>query len=67
MELNKFEPFPKNPPISKVFREIGYVDELGSGMRNTNKYNIHFFIQFLLCQSFLPLFILLIDKKNAHK
>lgn len=30
--------FPKNPPISKVFREIGLADELGSGMRNTNKY-----------------------------
>lgn len=38
LELNRFEPFPKNPPISKVFREIGYADELGSGMRNTNKY-----------------------------
>lgn len=36
--LNQFEPFPKNPSISKVFREIGYADELGSGMRNTNKY-----------------------------
>lgn len=38
LQLTKFEPFPKNPPISKVFREIGYADELGSGMRNTNKY-----------------------------
>ncbi len=38
LQINKFEPFPKNPPISKVFREIGYADELGSGMRNTNKY-----------------------------
>lgn len=38
LQLNKFEPFPKNPAISKVFREIGYADELGSGMRNTNKY-----------------------------
>lgn len=38
LQLNKFEPFPKNPPISKIFREIGYADELGSGMRNTNKY-----------------------------
>ena len=38
LELNKFEAFPKNPTISKVFREIGYADELGSGMRNTNKY-----------------------------
>lgn len=38
LKLNQFEPFPKNPSISKVFREIGYADELGSGMRNTNKY-----------------------------
>lgn len=38
LQLDKFEPFPKNPPISKVFREIGLADELGSGMRNTNKY-----------------------------
>lgn len=38
LDLKKFEPFPKNPPISKVFREIGLADELGSGMRNTYKY-----------------------------
>ena len=38
LQLNRFDPFPKNPPISKVFREIGYADELGSGMRNTSKY-----------------------------
>ena len=38
LELNKFEPFPKNPPISKVFREIGYADESGSGMSNAHKY-----------------------------
>ena len=36
--LTTIEPFPKNPPISKVFREIGLADELGSGMRNTYKY-----------------------------
>ena len=33
-----FEPISKNPPIAKVFREIGLADELGSGMRNTYKY-----------------------------
>ncbi|MGN1281052.1 MAG: ATP-binding protein [Succinivibrio sp.] len=33
-----FEPVSKNPPIAKVFREIGLADELGSGMRNTYKY-----------------------------
>ena len=36
--LKKFEPFPKNLTIAKVFREIGLADELGSGMRNTYKY-----------------------------
>lgn len=38
LDLNTFQPFPKNPAISKVFREIGLADELGSGMRNTYKY-----------------------------
>ena len=38
LDLQKFETFPKNPAISKVFREIGLADELGSGMRNTYKY-----------------------------
>ena len=30
LNLATFEPFSKNPPISKVFREIGLADELGS-------------------------------------
>lgn len=38
LDLHRFEPFPKNPSISKVFREIGLADEFGSGMRNTYKY-----------------------------
>lgn len=38
LDLATFEPFQKNSPISKVFREIGLADELGSGMRNTYKY-----------------------------
>lgn len=38
LQLSSFEPYAKNPPISKVFREIGLADELGSGMRNTYKY-----------------------------
>ena len=33
-----FQPFSKNPAISKVFRETSLADELGSGMRNTYKY-----------------------------
>lgn len=38
LDPKKFHPIAKNPPISKVFREIGIADELGSGMRNTFKY-----------------------------
>lgn len=38
LNLNTFKPFAKNPPIAKVFREIGLADELGSGMRNSYKY-----------------------------
>lgn len=38
LNLSSFEPYAKNPPISKVFREIGLADEPGSGMRNTYKY-----------------------------
>jgi predicted HTH transcriptional regulator len=33
-----FSPYPKNPVIAKFFKEIGRVDELGSGVRNTYKY-----------------------------
>ena len=33
-----FSPFPKNPVIARFFKEIGRVDELGSGVRNTFKY-----------------------------
>lgn len=33
-----FIPFPKNPVIARVFREIGLADELGSGVRNLFKY-----------------------------
>lgn len=38
LNLSQFEPFSKNPPIAKVFREAALADELGSGMRNTHKY-----------------------------
>ena len=38
LNLKTFRPFAKNPPIAKVFREIGLADELGSDMRNSYKY-----------------------------
>ena len=36
---NNFTPYPKNPTIAKIFREIGFADELGSGVKNLFKYS----------------------------
>jgi ATP-dependent DNA helicase RecG len=33
-----FNPYPKNPNIRKFFTAFGWTDEIGSGIRNTNKY-----------------------------
>lgn len=38
INVDFYEPYPKNPKIAKVFKEIGLVDELGSGVRNITKY-----------------------------
>lgn len=38
LNLKTFKPYAKNPPLSRVFREIGLAEELGSGMRNIYKY-----------------------------
>ena len=31
LNLSQFEPFSKNPPIAKVFREVSLANELGFG------------------------------------
>jgi len=38
IDFNNFSPYPKNPVIARVFREIGRADELGSGIKNLKKY-----------------------------
>lgn len=38
LNLEGFTPFPKNPNIRKFFTAFGWTDELGSGVRNINKY-----------------------------
>src|SRR5258708_4529901 len=38
IDPSDFSPSPKNPVIARFFKEIGRVDELGSGVRNTFKY-----------------------------
>lgn len=39
LDFENFAPYPKNPRIAKFFKEIGLVDELGSGVRNIVLYN----------------------------
>lgn len=38
LNVDFYEPYPKNPKIAKLFKEIGLADELGSGVRNMIKY-----------------------------
>ena len=38
IDLYNFTPYPKNPTIARIFKEIGHADELGSGTRNLIKY-----------------------------
>ena len=42
IDPDNFSPFTKNPTIAKVFREIGYAEELGSGVKNLYKYTKHY-------------------------
>jgi len=39
IDIDNFTPYPKNPIIAKVFKEIGRADELGSGIKNIKKYS----------------------------
>jgi len=43
IDPNNFSPFPKNPVIAQFFKEIGWADELGSGVRNIFKYSRVYF------------------------
>jgi ATP-dependent DNA helicase RecG len=38
IDPNIFTPYPKNPVIARVFKEMGWADELGSGVRNLFHY-----------------------------
>ncbi|WP_428236548.1 AlbA family DNA-binding domain-containing protein [Gracilimonas sp.] len=38
LDPSSFNPYPKNPNIRKFFTSFGWTDEIGSGVRNTNKW-----------------------------
>lgn len=38
LDVNSYEPYPKNPKLAKFFKEVGLADELGSGVKNIVKY-----------------------------
>jgi len=38
MDLDNFNPHPKNPNLRRFFMAMGWADEIGSGIRNTKKY-----------------------------
>ncbi|MFH1769428.1 MAG: Fic family protein, partial [Parcubacteria group bacterium] len=38
IDIQNFTPYPKNPTIARIFKEVGLADELGSGTRNLVKF-----------------------------
>jgi ATP-dependent DNA helicase RecG len=40
--LESFSPFPKNPLLRKFFAEMGWADEVGSGVKNVTRYLKHY-------------------------
>lgn len=40
LNLSDFNPIPKNPTIARFFASIGRAEELGSGVRNLNRYSL---------------------------
>ena len=41
--LDNLETHPKNPMIARVFKELGWVEELGSGRKNIRKYAPYYY------------------------
>ena len=38
IDLKNYSPYPKNPKLANLFKEIGLAEELGSGIKNIVKY-----------------------------
>ncbi|OIO37747.1 MAG: AAA family ATPase [Candidatus Omnitrophica bacterium CG1_02_49_16] len=43
IDPSNFSPFPKNPVISRFFRQMGLAEELGSGVRKLSKFGKSYF------------------------
>ncbi len=71
IDPNNFSPFPKNPMIAKLFKEIGWVEELGSGVRNTFKfcelYNKYTKPEFIEGDTFKTIVPLTSSEKSSEK
>ncbi|MDR1610082.1 MAG: putative DNA binding domain-containing protein [Candidatus Symbiothrix sp.] len=44
--LDNLETHPKNPMIARVFKELGWVEELGSGRKNIRKYAPYYYTDY---------------------
>ncbi|MCF6288921.1 MAG: AAA family ATPase, partial [Proteobacteria bacterium] len=71
IDPNDFSPFPKNPMIAKLFKEIGWVEELGSGVRNIFKfcelYNKHTKPEFIEGDTFKTIIPMKSSEKRSEK
>ena len=72
LQLESFSPFPKNPLLRKFFAEMGWADEVGSGVKNVNKYLKHYtsgtaeplFLDDDVFRTIVPLIVYTLDRKT---
>jgi ATP-dependent DNA helicase RecG len=74
LQLESFSPFPKNPLLRKFFAEMGWADEVGSGVKNVNKYLKYYisgtaeplFLDDDVFRTTVPLIVYTLDRKTGY-
>jgi len=64
--LDNLETHPKNPMIAKIFKELGWVEELGSGRKNIRKYAPLYFSDYQVYISNQEKFVFSITYKKSE-
>ena len=63
--LDNLETHPKNPMIARVFKELGWVEELGSGRKNIKKYAPYYYLDYRIMIENEEKFIFSMTYRNA--
>lgn len=64
--LDSLETHPKNPMIARVFKELGWVEELGSGRKNIKKYAPYYYDNYQTSIENAEKFVFTITYRNMN-